>query len=93
MCVSLPEVFLQKCWMLSALAEASGGCGSFWGCRVLWNAECSEKKKNYTSDTLSRVPQISGDSLALLCLHSLTSYLWSKGDTPSFPQKSDAENE
>lgn len=52
-----------------------------------------KKKKNYTSDTLSRVPQISGDSLALLCLHSLTSYLWSKGDTPSFPQKSDAENE
>lgn len=51
-----------------------------------------KKKKNYTSDTLSWVPRISGDFLALLCLHSLTSYLWSKGDTPSSPQKSDAEN-
>lgn len=49
-------------------------------------------KKKDISDTLSWVPQTSGGFLALLCLHSLTSYLRSRGDIPSSPQKSDAEN-
>lgn len=82
--------FLQRCWMLSAVAKACRDCGSLWGCQVLWNAEYSEK--NYTRNTSSLVPQINGGFVALLCQHSLTSCLCSRGHTPFSHQKSDTEN-
>lgn len=48
-------LFLQKCWILSAVAKACD-CGSLWGCKALQNAECSEK--NCTRYTWSLVLQI-----------------------------------